>query len=462
MIIENIQVCHQGSSEQDSRTQKQQGRTTRLDLCHLQLSRIQPLDAAIRQLVVDSVAAALEARVATMANTDNPNRNIEPRETPELAVLCPNMVPNSEKLMEVFIGGLPRSIEGNVTALKPQTLEEAITITQRLMEQGHQGAYLLRDKIALFALGFLPYKQLSRILRPGLSKSVDSDILFDIAGRTLLLGRAEFCLVTGFACGKVVFPKYLDDDIPPFVRRLFLENLKKLEKNKAGLGEAAKGKVAQPSDKGDKDSVTNEDLGELVQDKAEKGEAAQPSVTIKDLGELVQKDVKWKKLSADDFVWILESFPNSYHWWSKKSEVIPRCLAWSKKTNFEKRNYPELFRPDLNPTTKLQPTDAEMGQNWYRRSYNYLDVKEKSVPLDDLGGVSQDDEFDAYTRQDGRGATVGAKVSGEVMNDANMSVVVHVEEKKSAREIVLENKVEFLEAKVDKLQLDHDQMANFL
>ncbi|GJZ07826.1 reverse transcriptase domain-containing protein [Tanacetum coccineum] len=53
----------------------------------------------------------------------------------ELAVLCPTMVPNSEKLIEVFIGGLPRSIEGNVTALKPQTLEEAITITQRLMDQ---------------------------------------------------------------------------------------------------------------------------------------------------------------------------------------------------------------------------------------------------------------------------------------------------------------------------------------
>ncbi|GKF31933.1 hypothetical protein Tco_0101731, partial [Tanacetum coccineum] len=53
----------------------------------------------------------------------------------ELAVLCPNMVPNTEKLMEVFIGGLPRSIEGNVTALKPQTLKEAITISQRLMDQ---------------------------------------------------------------------------------------------------------------------------------------------------------------------------------------------------------------------------------------------------------------------------------------------------------------------------------------
>ncbi|GJT92483.1 reverse transcriptase domain-containing protein [Tanacetum coccineum] len=53
----------------------------------------------------------------------------------ELAVLCPTMVPNSEKLMEVFIGGLPHSIKENVTASKPQTLEEAITITQRLMDQ---------------------------------------------------------------------------------------------------------------------------------------------------------------------------------------------------------------------------------------------------------------------------------------------------------------------------------------
>nr|GEV58991.1 reverse transcriptase domain-containing protein [Tanacetum cinerariifolium] len=41
----------------------------------------------------------------------------------ELVVLCLNMVPNNKKLMEVFIDGLPRSIKGNVTASKPQTLE---------------------------------------------------------------------------------------------------------------------------------------------------------------------------------------------------------------------------------------------------------------------------------------------------------------------------------------------------
>nr|GEW80061.1 hypothetical protein [Tanacetum cinerariifolium] len=142
--------------------------------------------AAIRKLVVDSVAAALEAQAATMAYTDNTNRNTEQSGTPiarklfsrsnctedckvkfatgtltgealswwnsfaqpigndlktyikrfkELAVFSPTMVLNSEELMEVFIERLPRSIEGNVTASKPQTLEEAITITQRLMEQ---------------------------------------------------------------------------------------------------------------------------------------------------------------------------------------------------------------------------------------------------------------------------------------------------------------------------------------
>ncbi|GJR84476.1 reverse transcriptase domain-containing protein [Tanacetum coccineum] len=53
----------------------------------------------------------------------------------ELTVLCPNMVPNNEKLLEAFIGGLPQSIKGNVTASKPQTLAEAINIAQRLIDQ---------------------------------------------------------------------------------------------------------------------------------------------------------------------------------------------------------------------------------------------------------------------------------------------------------------------------------------
>nr|GEU41285.1 reverse transcriptase domain-containing protein [Tanacetum cinerariifolium] len=141
--------------------------------------------AAIRQLVADIVTAALEAQAATVASNDNLNRNTEPRENPIAkkgsynefircqpfyfngtegavglirwfertklvfsrsnrvkenkvtfaTVLCPNMVPNTEKLMEVFIEGLTQSIKGTVTASKPQTLEEAINIAQRLMDQ---------------------------------------------------------------------------------------------------------------------------------------------------------------------------------------------------------------------------------------------------------------------------------------------------------------------------------------
>nr|GEY25246.1 putative reverse transcriptase domain, ribonuclease H-like domain, aspartic peptidase domain protein [Tanacetum cinerariifolium] len=116
---------------------------------------------AIRKLVADNVAAALETQTATMAEVDNSIRDIPVakrgnykefiscqtfyfngndlktyvRRFQELAVLYPNMVPNNEKLMEAFINGLPRSIEGNVTTSKPQTLEEAINIAQKLMDQ---------------------------------------------------------------------------------------------------------------------------------------------------------------------------------------------------------------------------------------------------------------------------------------------------------------------------------------
>ncbi|GJS78864.1 hypothetical protein Tco_0728745 [Tanacetum coccineum] len=187
--------------------------------------------AAMRKLIADSVATALEVQAAMMANTNNSNRNIREREAlvarkcsykefmrcqpinfkgtegavglirwleqteslfsyrnytedckvkfatgtltkealswwnsfaqpirigeaykitwgndlkayvrrfQELATLCPTMVPDYEKMIEVFIKGLSRSIKGNVTTSKPQTLEEAINIAQRLMDQvGH-------------------------------------------------------------------------------------------------------------------------------------------------------------------------------------------------------------------------------------------------------------------------------------------------------------------------------------
>ncbi|GJV10565.1 reverse transcriptase domain-containing protein [Tanacetum coccineum] len=48
----------------------------------------------------------------------------------ELAVLCPNMVPNAEKLMEVFINGLPRSIERKTLLLKSLKFGGSIIIPE--------------------------------------------------------------------------------------------------------------------------------------------------------------------------------------------------------------------------------------------------------------------------------------------------------------------------------------------
>ncbi|GJX91005.1 hypothetical protein Tco_0344331 [Tanacetum coccineum] len=60
------------------------------------------------------------------------------------------MVPNNEKLLEAFIGGLPRSIEGNVTASKPQTLEEAINISQRIEDKKLSGLILPKGTMETF------------------------------------------------------------------------------------------------------------------------------------------------------------------------------------------------------------------------------------------------------------------------------------------------------------------------
>nr|GEW84723.1 transposon Ty3-I Gag-Pol polyprotein [Tanacetum cinerariifolium] len=122
--------------------------------------------AAIRQIINDRVAAALKAQegavglirwfertvsVFSRSNCTEDCKKIEDefyhltvkgndlrtyvRRFQELATLCPTMVSDSKKMMEAFIEGFPRSIEGNVTTSKPQTLEEAINIAQRLMDQ---------------------------------------------------------------------------------------------------------------------------------------------------------------------------------------------------------------------------------------------------------------------------------------------------------------------------------------
>ncbi|GJY24090.1 reverse transcriptase domain-containing protein [Tanacetum coccineum] len=190
-IIEDIQARHQADKESLlNAIYEHKNSPERTIGLHILISLLIPpkrtstseapamTQAAIRKLVADSVTAALEAQAVNMANTEKTtggnqgealvqenhctddckvkfatgtlteealswwNSFAQPigieeayKIILELATLCPTMMPDSEKMMEFFIGGLPRSIKGNVTASKPQTLEEAINIAQRLMDQ---------------------------------------------------------------------------------------------------------------------------------------------------------------------------------------------------------------------------------------------------------------------------------------------------------------------------------------
>ncbi|GJX08110.1 reverse transcriptase domain-containing protein [Tanacetum coccineum] len=71
----------------------------------------------------------------------------------ELILLCPEMAPNADRLLERYIEGLPLSIKGNVTSSKPVELHEAIDMAQGLMYQvvqEQQGCFQ-RGKVLMLA-----------------------------------------------------------------------------------------------------------------------------------------------------------------------------------------------------------------------------------------------------------------------------------------------------------------------
>ncbi|GJX11450.1 putative reverse transcriptase domain-containing protein [Tanacetum coccineum] len=57
----------------------------------------------------------------------------------ELVLLCTKMVPNEENKVERFIGGFPDNIQGNVIAVEPSKLQDAIRIANNLMDQKLKG-----------------------------------------------------------------------------------------------------------------------------------------------------------------------------------------------------------------------------------------------------------------------------------------------------------------------------------
>ncbi|GKD75076.1 reverse transcriptase domain-containing protein [Tanacetum coccineum] len=56
----------------------------------------------------------------------------------ELALMCPDLVPNEKKKVERYIRGFPKRIKENTTSSKPATLHEAINMARKLVEQAVQ------------------------------------------------------------------------------------------------------------------------------------------------------------------------------------------------------------------------------------------------------------------------------------------------------------------------------------
>ncbi|GJT88898.1 phospholipase-like protein [Tanacetum coccineum] len=86
-------------------------------------------------------------------------------------------------------------------------------------------------------------------------------------------------------------------------------------------------------------------------------------------------------------IWILESYPNSKKWRSKKANMIPRGLAWSKVKFFEKSDYDCLFRPFSNLNVALISSPEEMRQAWFMACVDFI----KGL-ADQDGKFLQDDE----------------------------------------------------------------------
>nr|GEV07180.1 putative reverse transcriptase domain-containing protein [Tanacetum cinerariifolium] len=56
----------------------------------------------------------------------------------ELALMCPDLVPNENKKIERYIKGFLKRIKGNITSARPITLHEAVNLARELVEQANK------------------------------------------------------------------------------------------------------------------------------------------------------------------------------------------------------------------------------------------------------------------------------------------------------------------------------------
>ncbi|GJY23623.1 hypothetical protein Tco_0397281 [Tanacetum coccineum] len=98
---------------------------------------------SVKRLVEKRVAKAIEAYEKTRANLDNAESSggnskkvmrddIEAYNNRfhEMALMCPELVPNEKKNIERYIRGFPEGIKGNITSSRTTTLHDAINMAR--------------------------------------------------------------------------------------------------------------------------------------------------------------------------------------------------------------------------------------------------------------------------------------------------------------------------------------------
>ncbi|GKD17241.1 phospholipase-like protein, partial [Tanacetum coccineum] len=219
-------------------------------------------------------------------------------------------------------------------------------------------------------------------------------LILHIGDHWLQFGRKEFCLITGFQFG-IVLEKHKKSS--PFCERLFsdkitkkavkrlisIELLRVLRHKKTWLGLS------------DMDAVRVCLL--IVVELVFMGKEDRNCI-LKHILSLVEdfdswNDYPWGEYMWEKFykrtvnvIWILESYPNSRKWWSKKDNVLLRALAWSNVTKFEKNDYNRLFGPDSNSNLELYATPVEKQTGWFIASIQFINGL-----VDEDFNVSQDD-----------------------------------------------------------------------
>ncbi|GJZ96542.1 hypothetical protein Tco_0668876, partial [Tanacetum coccineum] len=169
--------------------------------------------------------------------------------------------------------------------------------------------------------------------RLDLNESIDSNLVFDIVGHMLL-----------------------------FRRRVFLDKAKKLE-NKASLGKVTQGKAVKG--KAAKGKAVKVNLQKV---KLQKEEFYMKNVNLIENHRDTHINFKKENLSKLPtysiyrFAWafkILESFLNSYHWWSKVSEVIPKCLTWTRRKDRVKDSH-EVMKDVDRSSARAQVEETKL------------------------------------------------------------------------------------------------------